>query len=78
MSSTQSDRIRKILDEVDDLLRRRLEEAGITVAHLALAVDDDGVGVIRSNCGPDQLQVMALVIDDVAKDSVTARGHPLN
>ena len=50
-------RLEQILTEADDLIRRRLEESGLEVMHVTLAITQDGMGVVRTNVGPDLLQV---------------------
>ncbi|SEP49361.1 hypothetical protein SAMN02990966_07300 [Rhodospirillales bacterium URHD0017] len=47
--------IEKILGEADRLIRRRLGESHLEVAHLVIAVTPEGEVVLRSNVSPDVL-----------------------
>ena len=51
-------KLEQILTEADDLIRRRLEESGMEVMHVTLAITRDGMGVVRTNVGPDLLRSM--------------------
>jgi hypothetical protein len=51
-------KLEQILTEADDLIRRRLEENGLEVMHVTLAITRDGMGVVRTNVGPDLLRSM--------------------
>jgi hypothetical protein len=46
-------KLEQILTEADDLIRRRLEESGLEVMHVTLAITQDGIGVVRTNVGPE-------------------------
>ena len=43
--------LEQILTEADALIRQRLEESGLEVMHVILAMTQDGVGVVRTNVG---------------------------
>jgi hypothetical protein len=49
-------KLEQILTEADDLIRRRLEESGLQVMHVTLAITQDGMGVVRTNVGPELLR----------------------
>ena len=68
MPNDQLDTIQQILSEADTLLRTRLREAGISVAHVMLAVNDEGTGIIRSNVDADALREMAELLDEIAEN----------
>jgi hypothetical protein len=51
-------KLEQILTEADDLIRQRLEESGLEVMHVTLAITRDGMGVVRTNVGPDLLRSM--------------------
>jgi len=46
----------QILTEADALIRRRLEESGLEAMHVILAMTQDGMGVVRTNVGPELLR----------------------
>jgi len=80
MSDTQIREIQDILTEIDELLRERLQAAGLDVSHVLLAVTPSGEGVLRSNVGPAQLGDMAELLAEVADGSAIERpeNEPLN
>ena len=49
-------KLEQILTEADDLIRQRLEESGLEVMHVILAITQDGMGVVCTNVGPDLLR----------------------
>ena len=69
MADKQIEALKTILSEADTFLRQRLKAAGIEVAHVLLTVDDDGVGMIRSNVGPDDLLEMAELLGEIAEEA---------
>ena len=80
MSDSQIRNIQGILTEVDTLLRRRLEESGLEIGHVLLAMTPDGAGVIRSNVRPEGLGDMADLLAEVAEGTALERpeNEPLN
>ena len=80
MSDTNIREIRAILTEVDRLLRERLQQAGIDIGHVLLAIAPDGAGVIRSNVGPAHLGDMAELLAEIASGANLQRreDEPLN
>lgn len=80
MSDSKIRTIQEILTEVDDLLRERLQAAGLDIGHVLLAIGPDGAGVVRSNVGPAQLGDMAELLAKVADGTVLERpeDEPLN
>jgi hypothetical protein len=44
-------KLKQIMTEADDLIRRRLEESGLEVMHVTLAITQDGMGVVRTTSG---------------------------
>lgn len=74
MSSERVETIQRLLNEADTFLRAKLEEAGIRAAHVMLAVDEDGVGVVRSNVDAQALRDMAELLDEIAEE--TAKTEP--
>lgn len=80
MSDTNIREIRAILTEVDRLLRERLQQAGIDIGHVLLAIAPDGAGVIRSNVGPAHLGDMAELLAEIANGANLQRreDEPLN
>jgi hypothetical protein len=44
-------KLEQIMTEADDLIRRRLEESGLEVMHVTLAITQDGMGVVRTTSG---------------------------
>ncbi len=72
--------IQNILTEVDTILRDRLKALGVDIAHVILAVSPEGVGVLRSNVGEDELGDMADLLAEIADGSATQRpdNEPLN
>ena len=59
-------KLEQILTEADDLIRRRLEESGMEVMHVTLAITRDGMGVVRTNVGPDLLRSMGEELVDLS------------
>ena len=59
-------KLEQILTEADDLIRRRLEESGLEVMHVTLAITRDGMGVVRTNVGPDLLRSMGEELVDLS------------
>lgn len=80
MSDSQIRQIQDILTEVDELLRERLKEAGLTIGHVLLAVAPDGAGVVRSNLGPAEMGDMAELLAEIADGAAVQRpdDEPLN
>ena len=59
-------KLEQILTEADDLIRRRLEESGLEVMHIILAIAQDGMGVLRTNVGPELLRSMGEELVDLS------------
>jgi hypothetical protein len=59
-------KLEQILTEADDLIRRRLEESGLEVMHVILAMTQDGMGVVRTNVGPNLLRSMGEELVDLS------------
>ena len=59
-------KLEQILIEADDLIRRRLTESGLEVMHVILAMTQDGMGVVRTNVGPELLRSMGEELVDVS------------
>ncbi len=59
-------KLEQIMTEADDLIRRRLEESGLEVMHVILAITKDGMGVVRTNVGPELLRPMGEELVDVS------------
>ena len=59
-------KLEQILTEADDLIRQRLEESGLEVMHVTLAITRDGMGVVRTNVGPDLLRSMGEELVDLS------------
>ena len=51
-------KLEQVLIEADALIRQRLEECGLEVMHVILALTEGGIGVVRTNVGPDLLRSM--------------------
>ena len=58
--------LEQILTEADALIRQRLEESGLEVMHVILAPTQDGMGVVRTNVGPELLRSMGEELVDVS------------
>jgi hypothetical protein len=58
--------LEEILGEADAIIRRRLEECGLEVPHLVIAVTPDGQVVLRSNVSPDVLRSFGEDLKNVA------------
>ncbi len=54
------------MTEADDLIRQRLEESGLEVMHVNLAITQDGMGVLRTNVGPELLRSMGEELVDLS------------
>lgn len=80
MSDSQIREIQIILNEVHELLRERLNAAGLAIGHVVLAIAPDGAGVVRSNVGPAQMADMAELLAEIADGVAVKRpdGKPLN
>ena len=59
-------KLEQIMTEADDLIRQRLEESGLEVMHVILAITQDGMGVVRTNVGPELLRSMGEELIDVS------------
>jgi hypothetical protein len=59
-------KLEQIFTEADDLIRRRLLESGLEVMHVILGMTQDGIGVVRTNVGPDLLRSMGEELVDVS------------
>ena len=60
--------LQEILREADALIRRRLEERGLEVPHLVIAMTLDGQVVLRSNVSPDVLRSFGEDLKNVADE----------
>ena len=65
MSDSKIPEIQVILSEVDELLRERLQAAGLEIGHTLVAISPDGAGVVRSNGGPEGLGDIAEMLADI-------------
>jgi hypothetical protein len=63
--------IEEILSEADALIRRRLQERGLEVSHLVVAVTSDGQVLLRSNVLSEELPSFANDLEEVV-DEFTA------
>lgn len=63
--------IEEILGEADALIRRRLQERGLEVPHLVVAVTPDDQVVLRSNAPSEELPSFGKDLQDVV-DELTA------
>jgi hypothetical protein len=61
-------KLEQILTEADALIRRRLKESGLEVMHVTLAITQDGMGVVRTNVGPELLQSMGEELVDLSAE----------
>lgn len=68
MPEDDIDALQRILAETDTFLRDKLKEAALEVAHLVLAVDEDGIGVVRSNVSAADLQEMAELLEEISEE----------
>jgi len=59
-------KLEQILTEADALIRRRLEESGLVVMHVTLAITQDGIGVVRTNVGPELSKVQSEELVDLS------------
>ena len=64
-----------ILSEADAVIRRRLEEQGLELPHLVLAVTPDNKIVLRGNVSPNVLKSFGQDLQDVAEE-LTAPQKP--
>lgn len=69
MTDPTIDAIQRIMSEADQILREKLKAAGVNVAHVLLAVNEDGVGIIRSNVDAPALHDMAELLDEIAEET---------
>ena len=69
MPEDDIDALQRILTETDTFLRDKLKEAALEVAHLVLAVDEDGIGVVRSNVSAADLQEMAELLEEISEEA---------
>ena len=60
--------LEKELAEADALVRLRLEEIGLEVPHLVVAVPLDGEVVLRSNVSPDVLRSFSEDLKTIADE----------
>jgi hypothetical protein len=66
MPQNAAAKLEHILTEADDLIRRRLTESGLEVMHVILAMTQDGLGIVRTNVGPELLRSMGEELVDVS------------
>jgi hypothetical protein len=66
MPQNAAAKLEQILTEADDLIRRRLEESGLEVMHVIIAMTEGGLGVVRTNVGPELLRSMGEELVDVS------------
>lgn len=59
--------VSKAVVEADNLLRLRLQAAGIAVPHLSMVLVDGGDAVIAGNCRPDMIMDIAKGLRNAAK-----------
>jgi hypothetical protein len=67
--------LEQVLGEADELIRRRVKEAGLEVPHVVVAVTPDGQVVLRSKVPPEVLRSFGKDLQDVA-DELTAPKKP--
>lgn len=65
---TAVDILNEVLDEADKLIRRRLEERGLQVPHLVVAVTPDSQVILRSNVSPDVLRSFGEDLKNIADE----------
>lgn len=80
MSDSKIREIQTILAEVDELLRERLQAAGLEIGHVLVVIAPDGAGIVRSNVGPEGLGDIAELLAEVADGTALERPEhePLN
>jgi hypothetical protein len=66
MSQDAAAKLEQIMTDADDLIRQRLEESGLEVMHVILAITQDGMGVVRTNVGPNLLRSMGEELVDLS------------
>ena len=66
-----------ILSEADALIRRRLEDRGLELPHLVLAVTPDNKIVLRGNVSPNVLKSFGQDLQEVAEE-LTAPPKPVD
>jgi hypothetical protein len=67
--------LEEVLDEADELIRRRLEERQLEVPHLVVAVTSDSQVILRSNVDPGVLRSFGEDLITVA-DELAAPPEP--
>lgn len=75
MTTDTAARLDEILDEADQLIRRRLRESNFEVPHLVIAVTPDSQVILRSNVSPDVLRSFGEDLKNVA-DELEAPSKP--
>ena len=62
--------LEEILGKADGLIRQRLNERGLELPHLVIAVTPDGQVVLRSNVSPDVLRSFGEDLKNVADELI--------
>lgn len=66
----QLDALQAVLTDVDEILRKRLAEIGVGVAHVLMAIDSEGSTIVRGNVLPAVLKEMGAELIDVAEEAM--------
>ena len=67
--------IDEILGEADALIRRRLQERGLEVPHLVVAVTPDDQVVLRSNVPSEELASFGKDLQQVVDENTAPKKH---
>ena len=67
--------IDEILGEADALIRRRLQERGLEVPHVVVAVTPDDQVVLRSNVPSEELASFGKDLQDVVDENTAPMKH---
>jgi hypothetical protein len=67
--------IDEILGEADALIRRRLQERGLEVPHLVVAVTPNDEVVLRSNVPSEELASFGKDLQDVVDENTVPMKH---
>lgn len=67
MTPESRETVSKAVVEADNLLRIRLQAAGIAVPHLSMVLVGGGDAVIAGNCRPDMIMHIAKALRNAAK-----------
>ncbi len=67
MTPQARESVAKAVVEADNLVRIRLQAAGIFVPHIAMVLVTDGDAIVAGNCGPDLVMAIAKGLRKAAK-----------